>query len=299
LGLERISESQTLNSTWTPSFYGYDGHGSVRQLTNSAGAVTDTYDYDAFGNIVNQTGSTPNNYLFAGEQYDPALSLYYNRARYLNTSTGRFWSMDSYEGNDQGPLSLHKYLYTGDNPVNKVDRSGHDEGDLGSTVGALSVGETIDLAPIIQGAILSCYVYGALSGGGPCGDRSEPKVDYFHYTPLSVLPLILNSQQLLPSTGGNAVYGVGQYLTDISPAEAGGHRKEDLSTALYNDPNHWEGTDVGYLEIQFESSTVQRVNDVYSPVFPGKGIFLHPALLPYPLSGVVVGSGPVSFTNPQ
>lgn len=48
-------------------------------LKNST--VTDTYDYDTFGNLINQTGSTPNNYLFAGEQYDPALGLYYNRAR--------------------------------------------------------------------------------------------------------------------------------------------------------------------------------------------------------------------------
>jgi RHS repeat-associated protein len=102
-GLERISESQTLNSAWTPSFYGYDGHGSVRQLTSTAGAVTDSYDYDAFGNLVNQTGSTPNNYLFAGEQFDPGLGLYYNRARYLNTTTGRFWSMDSLEGYDGSP----------------------------------------------------------------------------------------------------------------------------------------------------------------------------------------------------
>ena len=104
-GLERINENQILNSTWTPSFYGYDGHGSVRQLTNTAGAVTDSYDYDAFGNIVKQTGSTPNTYLFAGEQYDPALALYYNRARYYNTPTGRFWSIDAYEGDDQDPLS--------------------------------------------------------------------------------------------------------------------------------------------------------------------------------------------------
>jgi len=28
-----------------------------------------------FGNLINQTGSTPNNYLFAGEQYDPALAF--------------------------------------------------------------------------------------------------------------------------------------------------------------------------------------------------------------------------------
>ena len=35
-GLQRIDEQQVLNSTWTPSFYGYDGQGSVRQLTNLA-----------------------------------------------------------------------------------------------------------------------------------------------------------------------------------------------------------------------------------------------------------------------
>jgi hypothetical protein len=43
LGLERIDQNwQPTAGTWQPAFYGYDGHGSVRQLTNSAGAVTDT-----------------------------------------------------------------------------------------------------------------------------------------------------------------------------------------------------------------------------------------------------------------
>jgi len=86
----------------------------------------DSYDYDAFGNLTNSTGSTPNVYLFAGEQYDPALNLYYNRARYLNTTTGRFWSMDTAEGNNRDPLSLHKYLYAEGNPVDHVDPSGHE-----------------------------------------------------------------------------------------------------------------------------------------------------------------------------
>jgi RHS repeat-associated protein len=90
--------------------YVFDGHGSVRALTNAAGAVTDTYDYDAFGNLLHSTGTTPNNYLFAGEQFDPNLNLYYNRARYLSTNTGRFWTMDDDEGNGYEPASLHKYL---------------------------------------------------------------------------------------------------------------------------------------------------------------------------------------------
>jgi RHS repeat-associated protein len=96
----------------------------VRFLTNSAGALTDSYDYDAFGNLINSTGSTPNVYLFAGEQYDPALGVYYNRARYLNTSTGRFWTIDTQEPNLQDPTSLHHYLYGGSNPVDNVDPTG-------------------------------------------------------------------------------------------------------------------------------------------------------------------------------
>ncbi|HEY6370703.1 MAG TPA: RHS repeat-associated core domain-containing protein, partial [Candidatus Sulfotelmatobacter sp.] len=92
---------------------------------NVVGSVV-TYDYDAFGNLIHSTGSTPNNYLFSGEQYDPDLSLYYNRARYLNVSTGRFWTMDTYEGDLESPLSLHKYLYTWADPVDHRDPKGRD-----------------------------------------------------------------------------------------------------------------------------------------------------------------------------
>jgi RHS repeat-associated protein len=115
--------------------YVYDGHGSTRALADPSGAVTDTYDYDAFGNLVHSTATgippggttvtaTPNEFLFAGEQFDSDLNLYYNRARYLNVSTERFWTMDDYEGDDQKPLSLHKYLYAEAGPVDQIDPSG-------------------------------------------------------------------------------------------------------------------------------------------------------------------------------
>ncbi|MGH7603536.1 MAG: RHS repeat-associated core domain-containing protein, partial [Gemmatimonadaceae bacterium] len=113
----------------TRTKYVYDGHGSVRALTDPNGNVTDTYDYDAFGNLIHSSTrlSTPtlNNYLFAGEQFDPDLNLYYNRARYLSVSTGRFWSMDSYEGNVSDPASLHKYLYANADPVDLRDPAGN------------------------------------------------------------------------------------------------------------------------------------------------------------------------------
>ena len=86
--------------------------------------VTDTYDYDAFGNKINSTGSTPNNFLYRGEQYDPDLGLYYLRARYYNPITGRFMSRDPKDGVLTDPKMLHKYLYAGGDPANSYDPSG-------------------------------------------------------------------------------------------------------------------------------------------------------------------------------
>ena len=119
-GLNRISQSQASGT----SFYGYDGHGSVRLLTDATGAVTDRYDYDAFGNIISQAGSTPNVYLYSGEQNDANLGFYYLRARYLNPSTGRFVTNDPSPGSSSDPKSLHRYLYANADPINRHDPSG-------------------------------------------------------------------------------------------------------------------------------------------------------------------------------
>jgi RHS repeat-associated protein len=123
-GNDLISQRQVTNGN-TVNFYGYDGHRSVRNLTDVSGSLTDTYSYDAFGNLLERNGTTGNNYLYAGEQFDSDLGLYYNRARYLNVSTGRFLSQDNYEGSQFEPKSLHKYLYASNNPTNRVDPSGY------------------------------------------------------------------------------------------------------------------------------------------------------------------------------
>jgi RHS repeat-associated protein len=134
-----------------------DGHGSVRALTDTTGTVTDTYDYDAFGNLLHSTGTTPNNYLFSGEQFDPDLGLYYNRARYLNTSTGRFWSMDTYEGVAKEPASLHKYLYVGTDPINSIDPSGRF--GMEDVTAALGVISTLAANIYVQASTVLTTVY--------------------------------------------------------------------------------------------------------------------------------------------
>ena len=106
------------------SFYGYDGHSSVRQLTNVVGAVTDAYAYDAFGNLISQSGATLNVYLYAGEQIDGDTGVYYLQARYLHSSTARFFVADEDPGIQFEPASLHKYLYANNDPINRRDPSG-------------------------------------------------------------------------------------------------------------------------------------------------------------------------------
>ncbi len=82
------------------------------------------YRYNPFGNLISRTGDTPNNYLYCGEQYDSDLGLYYNRARYLNTDSGRFWTMDPFEERVSHASHLHKYLYGNVDPVNNADPTG-------------------------------------------------------------------------------------------------------------------------------------------------------------------------------
>ena len=66
------------------------------------------------GNLLKQTGTTENDYLYTEEQ------LYYLRARYMNPKMGTFTSMDTFAGTLDHLVSLHKYLYANANPAVSV-----------------------------------------------------------------------------------------------------------------------------------------------------------------------------------
>ncbi len=113
------------NRIGVTSYFHADGQGSTRALTNSVGQITDTYTYDAYGEIVKKSGNTENEFLYASEQFEPSINGYNLRARYYQTQTGRFMTMDSFSGVDEVPISLHKYIYGHANPVLNTDPSGH------------------------------------------------------------------------------------------------------------------------------------------------------------------------------
>ena len=106
-------------------YYMYNGHGDVTALINAAGTIAASYYYDAFGNILSQTGSANNNITYAGYQYDSETGLYYLNARYYDSKIARFLSEDTYTGDPNDPLSLNLYTYCANSPIKYTDPSGH------------------------------------------------------------------------------------------------------------------------------------------------------------------------------
>lgn len=119
-GLSLISA----NRDGETDYYVNDGHSGVRLLSNETGVVTDSYNYDGYGNLISSVGDSDNNYLYRGEQFDQRLGMQYLRARYYNPGVGRFASVDPFEGLIELPMSRHRYLYGNANPISYLDPSG-------------------------------------------------------------------------------------------------------------------------------------------------------------------------------
>jgi RHS repeat-associated protein len=102
-------------------YYHHDGLGSITSMTDTSGNVAQTYVYDAFGRIVQQTGSVENTYTYTGREWDESAGLYYYRARYYEPISGRFINEDpiGFAGGD-----TNFYAYVRNNPVNMVDPLG-------------------------------------------------------------------------------------------------------------------------------------------------------------------------------
>jgi RHS repeat-associated protein len=120
-----LAESELISQrrAGSTSYYLHDAQGSVRALTDLAGAITDQYTYAAFGELVEQEGATDNPYRYTGQQYDEASGLYSLRARYYDPADGRFLSRDPLE-QWRNLRELNRYSYAANDAVNLVDPSG-------------------------------------------------------------------------------------------------------------------------------------------------------------------------------
>lgn len=121
-----IDEPLAESRSGTTSFYEQDGLGSVTTLTNSSGSVAESYTYDSFGILTASTGSTTNPFRYTGREFDTETSLYYYRARYYDSNSGRFGSEDR----ARFRVGPNFYNYVHNRPVDLVDPSGNDPGVL-------------------------------------------------------------------------------------------------------------------------------------------------------------------------
>jgi len=88
-----------------------------------------------------------------GRFWTPADDSTIQPVRWRDPSTGRFTSMDRVQGDISDPISLHKYLYAGANPVMNTDPSGNSL--LGMT-GAVLTGAGM----VLEAAGAASAVYG-------------------------------------------------------------------------------------------------------------------------------------------
>jgi|GEM_PF-1439766 len=171
LGQMAVEYSTETPSSTGPSYLFTDMLGSVRTITNNAGAVVECYDYLPFGRMLgsgvggrgtcypdppdaNYDSRAPQK--FTGKERDAETGLDYFLARYYSGPEGRFLSPDEFNGGPgdaltgrditpSGPLpyadignpqSLNKFSYVYNNPLRYIDPDGHAAWLAGAFVGA-------------------------------------------------------------------------------------------------------------------------------------------------------------------
>lgn len=152
-------------------YYFIDGSSNVRGLFTKAGAVAARYSYTPYGEEVAQAQPDPavhdaNPWRLAAGYFDIEGDAFYHfGARYYNRS-GSWTQQDSYPGQVINPNSVNRYLYARADPVDFVDRSGHDIDDamlyLGSAFAFIGGAELL----ATSAAVFAAVDFAAMGGLG-------------------------------------------------------------------------------------------------------------------------------------
>jgi RHS repeat-associated protein len=135
----------------------------IHRCNSSKGSRdTLTQSYDSFGNLTASTGSIVNRFRYTAREFDSETNLYFYRARYFDSSPGRFINEDPvrFEG------GINFYAYTKNSPITWFDPNGElTQVAIGGRVADNVFGH---LSIIINGEVFS---YGTNYTNGPPGTR--------------------------------------------------------------------------------------------------------------------------------
>ncbi len=106
----------------TNYFFNRDHLGSVRELTDSTGAVRARYDYDLYGSRTKISGDRDSDFAFTGLYYHPPSGLNLAVYRAYNADLGRWMSRDPIA--ESGGINLYRYV--DNDPINAFDPFGLD-----------------------------------------------------------------------------------------------------------------------------------------------------------------------------
>jgi RHS repeat-associated protein len=113
-----------------------DQVGSVIAVVAASGDIVNSYDYDAFGNLLaeNTVETVANRYRFHGREYDAERGDYYYRYRTYIPEWGAFTGPDLLIDKTD-PMGAANYTFCSNHPMQNVDPLGlSDESDLRATV---------------------------------------------------------------------------------------------------------------------------------------------------------------------
>jgi len=119
---ENVDEPLAMLRGGATSFYNPDALGSITSLSNSAGALAQTYTFDSFGKLTGSSGSLTNPFQYVSRELDAETALYYMRARYFDPFVGRFISEDPIGFNGGNNF----YAYVDNDPADQSDPFGPD-----------------------------------------------------------------------------------------------------------------------------------------------------------------------------
>jgi RHS repeat-associated protein len=142
-------------------------------LFDNSGSAVVEYTYDAWGNILNTTGSlantvgVENTYRYRGYRFVTESGLYYLQCRYYNPVWGRFINSDTEVSNTSDLLGSNTFIYVKNNPVNMTDPTG--QWSLWATLGVVALVAAVVVVCVFAPEIIPAVVAVATENAAAIG----------------------------------------------------------------------------------------------------------------------------------